>query len=93
MTQPAQSNVDVTIGSTGFNPYRTSQLSYSDLWKKAGMSEEEAKIYLGAINDEHEQPEHDPRPAHPAEPEVPAGRARRGDLALPRPARSTRRPP
>ena len=27
MTQPAQSNVDVTIGKTGFNPYRISQLS------------------------------------------------------------------
>ena len=42
--------LDVTIGGTGFNPYRTSQLSYSDLWKNAGMSEEEAKVYLGAIN-------------------------------------------
>ena len=50
MTQPAQSNSDVTIGGTGFNPYRTSQLSYSDLWKNAGMTEEEAKVYLGAIN-------------------------------------------
>ncbi|HET7717883.1 MAG TPA: extracellular solute-binding protein, partial [Bauldia sp.] len=50
MTQPAQSNQDVTIGGTGFNPYRTSQLTYSDLWKNAGMGEEEAKIYLGAIN-------------------------------------------
>ena len=29
MTQPAQSNSDVTIGGTGFNPYRTSQLSYA----------------------------------------------------------------
>jgi multiple sugar transport system substrate-binding protein len=25
MSQPAQSNVDVTIDKTGFNPYRTSQ--------------------------------------------------------------------
>ena len=50
MTQPDQSNVDVTIGGTGFNPYRTSQLSYSDLWEKAGMSEAEADNYLGAIN-------------------------------------------
>ncbi|MCB1486109.1 MAG: extracellular solute-binding protein [Bauldia sp.] len=50
MTQPAQSNQDVTIGITGFNPYRTSQLSYSDLWKNAGMSEAEADNYLGAIN-------------------------------------------
>jgi multiple sugar transport system substrate-binding protein len=50
MTQPAQSNEDVTSGGTGFNPYRMSQLTYSDLWKNAGMSEEEAKVYLGAIN-------------------------------------------
>ena len=56
MTQPAQSNPDVTVGGTGFNPYRTSQLSYSDLWKNAGMSEEEAKIYLGAINDSMNSP-------------------------------------
>ena len=50
MTQPAQSNGDVVIGITGFNPYRMSQLSYSDLWKNAGMSEAEAENYLGAIN-------------------------------------------
>lgn len=50
MTQPDQSNADVTVGGTGFNPYRTSQLTYSDLWEKAGMSKEEADIYLGAIN-------------------------------------------
>jgi multiple sugar transport system substrate-binding protein len=56
VTQPAQSNKDVTIGATGFNPYRTAQLSYSDLWKNAGMSEEEAKIYLGAINDSMNSP-------------------------------------
>ena len=31
-----------------------------------------------------QQPEHDPRSAHPAEPEVSAGRARRGGVALPR---------
>ena len=56
MTQPAQSNADVTVGGTGFNPYRTSQLSYSDLWKTAGMSEDEAKNYLGAINDSMNSP-------------------------------------
>jgi multiple sugar transport system substrate-binding protein len=50
MTQPAQSNEDVTIGKTGFNPYRMSQLQYSDLWTKAGMSEKAAKTYLDAIN-------------------------------------------
>ena len=90
MTQPAQSNVDVTIGETGFNPYRTSQFTYNDTWKKAGMSEDAGEGYLGAIKDSLEQPEHDPRPAHPAEPEVPAGRARRGDRRASSPARSTR---
>jgi multiple sugar transport system substrate-binding protein len=49
--QPAQSGVDVTIGKTGFNPYRISQLDYNDTWKKANMSESEAKIYLGAIKE------------------------------------------
>ncbi len=49
MSQPAQSDVDVTIGATGFNPYRTSQLTYNDAWKKGGMSEKAAGFYLGAI--------------------------------------------
>jgi len=50
MNQAAQSNVDVTIGSTGYNPYRLSQLSSTDLWVKAGMPKELADNYLGAIN-------------------------------------------
>jgi multiple sugar transport system substrate-binding protein len=49
MSQPEQSNVDVTIGKTGFNPYRTSQFEDLTLWEKAGMSEAAAKDYLGAI--------------------------------------------
>jgi multiple sugar transport system substrate-binding protein len=49
MTQPAQSNVDVTIGKTGFNPYRVSQFKNLDNWTKAGMSDKAAKSYLGAI--------------------------------------------
>ena len=49
MSQPAQSNVDVTIGATGFNPYRLSQFKNLDNWVKAGMSEQAAKDYLGAI--------------------------------------------
>ena len=56
MSQPAQSNVDVTIGKTGFNPYRTSQFKNLDLWVKAGMSEAAAKIYLGAIQDSLNSP-------------------------------------
>ncbi|MEJ5231284.1 MAG: sugar ABC transporter substrate-binding protein [Geminicoccaceae bacterium] len=49
MSQPAQSNVDVTIGRTGFNPYRISQFKNIELWVKAGMSEAAARDYLGAI--------------------------------------------
>ncbi len=49
MSQPAQANTDVTIGITGFNPYRTSQFRNISLWVKAGMSEGAAKNYLGAI--------------------------------------------
>jgi multiple sugar transport system substrate-binding protein len=56
MSQPAQSNKDVTIGITGFNPYRISQFKNLDLWLKAGMSEAAAKNYLGAIADSLNSP-------------------------------------
>ncbi len=49
MSQPAQSNVDVTIGITGFNPYRISQFENLDVWIKAGMSRQAAEDYLVAI--------------------------------------------
>ena len=49
MCQPAQSNVDVTIGKTGYNPYRTSQFLNRQAWVEAGMSPEAASNYLGAI--------------------------------------------
>lgn len=50
MNQAEQSGVDVTIGATGYNPYRISQLASTDLWVKAGMPQELADNYLGAIN-------------------------------------------
>ncbi len=56
MSQPPQANEDVTIGKTGFNPYRISQFESLDLWKKAGMSEQAAKDYLGAIKDSLNSP-------------------------------------
>jgi multiple sugar transport system substrate-binding protein len=56
MSQPEQANVDVTIGKTGFNPYRTSQFENLDLWLKAGMSKEAAENYLGAIKDSLNSP-------------------------------------
>jgi multiple sugar transport system substrate-binding protein len=49
MSQPAQANVDVTIGDAGLNPYRTSQFTNREPWLKAGMSFEAASKYLGAI--------------------------------------------
>jgi multiple sugar transport system substrate-binding protein len=56
MSAPAQSNVDVTLGKTGFNPYRTSQFADTQLWVKAGMSKEAADNYLGAIRDSLQSP-------------------------------------
>ena len=50
MNQSAQSSVDVTIGATGYNPYRISQLSSPDLFVDAGMPQELAENYIGAIN-------------------------------------------
>lgn len=56
VSAPEQSNVDVTIGATGFNPYRISQFENLDLWIKAGMTEEAANLYLGAIKASLESP-------------------------------------
>jgi multiple sugar transport system substrate-binding protein len=49
MSAPAQSNVDVTLGKTGYNPYRTSQFLNRQAWVQAGMSPAAATNYLGAI--------------------------------------------
>lgn len=56
MSQPAQSNVDVTIGRTGYNPYRTSQFLNRQAWVEAGMSPQAASDYLGAIEDSLNSP-------------------------------------
>ena len=56
VSAPEQSNKDVTVGSTGFNPYRTSQFSDNSLWLQAGMSEQAAKDYLGAIQSSLQSP-------------------------------------
>lgn len=49
MAQPAQANVDVTIGRTGFNAYRLSQFADLTPWIEAGFSEAGAQNYLSAI--------------------------------------------
>ena len=56
MSQPAQSNVDVTIGASGFNPYRTSQFENLQPWLDAGFTDEGAANYLGAIQDSLNSP-------------------------------------
>jgi multiple sugar transport system substrate-binding protein len=49
MSAPAQSDIDVTLGKTGYNPYRTSQFENLGPWEAAGLSEAAATNYLGAI--------------------------------------------
>ncbi len=49
MSSPAISGVDVTLGKTGFNPYRTSQFTNIQPWLDAGLSQAAAENYLGAI--------------------------------------------
>ena len=56
VNQAEQSNVDVTIGWTGYNPYRNSQLENTELWIEAGFSPEFAENYLGAIKDSLNHP-------------------------------------
>lgn len=56
VSAPAQSNVDVTIGATGFNPYRISQFESLDVWLEGGMSEAAAEVYLGAIKQSLDSP-------------------------------------
>jgi len=41
--------VDVTLGKTGYNPYRTSHFENIKPWTDAGLSEAAATNYLGAI--------------------------------------------
>lgn len=49
VSAPAQSSVDVTIGKTGFNPYRLVHFLNRDTWVKSGMSPAAATNYLDAI--------------------------------------------
>jgi multiple sugar transport system substrate-binding protein len=49
MSAPAQSSEDVTLGKTGYNPYRTSHFENTAPWKAVGMSDAAAANYLGAI--------------------------------------------
>ena len=56
MSAPAQSSEDVTLGKTGFNPYRTSHFENLEPWKAVGMSDKAAENYLGAIKSSLQNP-------------------------------------
>jgi len=56
MSAPAQSSEDVTLGKTGFNPYRTSHFENLAPWKAVGMSDKAAENYLGAIKSSLQNP-------------------------------------
>ena len=49
MSSPAISGIDVTLGKTGYNPYRTSHFTNMQPWLDAGLSQAAAENYLGAI--------------------------------------------
>jgi multiple sugar transport system substrate-binding protein len=56
MSATAQSGQDVTLGKTGFNPYRTSHFENKAPWKAVGMSDAAADNYLGAIKSSLQNP-------------------------------------
>ena len=84
MSAPAQSSVDVTLGKTGYNPYRTSQFSNIRPWLDAGLSEAAADNYLGAIKASLENPNMVLDLRIPQTKRVRAGRARHGRRPVPR---------
>ena len=49
MSQPAQSNKDVVVGKTGYNPFRISQFQNKQAWLDAGFSQAAADSYLSGI--------------------------------------------
>jgi multiple sugar transport system substrate-binding protein len=56
MAQPAQSNADVVVGSTGYNPFRISQFENLQPWIDAGFSQAAAEQYLNGIKESFDSP-------------------------------------
>jgi multiple sugar transport system substrate-binding protein len=56
MSAPAQSSIDVTLGKTGFNPYRTTHFSDPAPWQAAGLSAAATTNYLDAIKSSLQSP-------------------------------------
>ena len=65
--QAAQSNVDVTMGWTGYNPYRLSQLNDLAPWVKAGFTGRVGQQLSRRHQGEPEQPEHGVGPEDPGD--------------------------
>jgi len=56
MAQPAQSNADVVVGATGYNPFRISQFENIQPWIDAGFSQTAAEQYLNGIKESFDSP-------------------------------------
>jgi multiple sugar transport system substrate-binding protein len=56
MSQPAQSNADVVVGATGYNPFRISQFEDKQAWLDAGFSQAAADSYLSGIENSLNSP-------------------------------------
>jgi len=56
MAQPAQSNADVVVGATGYNPFRISQFEDLQPWIDAGFSQAAAEQYLNGIKESFDSP-------------------------------------
>ena len=84
MSSPAISGVDVTLGKTGYNPYRTSHFSNLQPWIDAGLSRGRREELSWRHQGQPREHEHGARPPYPADQALRAGRARHGRLAVPR---------
>jgi multiple sugar transport system substrate-binding protein len=56
MSAPAQSSIDVTLGKTGYNPFRMSEFTDTQTWIDSGMSPTAVTNYLGAIQNSLQSP-------------------------------------
>ena len=83
MSSPAMSGVDVTLGKTGYNPYRTSQFTNQPAVARRRPQPGRDRQLPRGHQDESRQPQHGARPADPADQAVRAGRAGHGRLPVP----------
>ena len=72
VSQPAQSGEDVTIGKTGFNPYRTSHFTKTGRVDQGRNERGRCEGLPGGHPGQPAEPEHGARPSHPADVLLPA---------------------